>query len=323
MIVIDYDDKIEYSQQAFPDACKPGSALFIACRPDDMQQLHTILGLDESTVRDCMDIDESVRFTAFDGYDFASLVHLDAEGGRIVFHEINLYIARSYLLLVMPVHDDDPKLSALEEKMIGLARSQLSGKHAKSEANECFNQLFFLFFNTLILHFSDTLELLEDRMQALSDRMTRHVEKEHFEDIHALREVAYAVKKVLRAFSYMGSQILCNENEVLSKKKLFLFRNLDTRFRKLYDFSESVYGLSTELLQTYDSKISQRTNDIINKLTLVTLFFGPLTVITGIYGMNFQFMPELNSPWGYPIALLSMAAISAGIYAVMKWKKWL
>ena len=322
MIIIDYAAPKEFSQKSLPSACKSSTSLFVLCRPADIPALNGFFAFDESTVLDCMDIDESVRFTAFDGYDFTSLVHLEIETGKVVFNEINLYISRKYFVLVMPEHNN-AALFALEEKILASARGFLIGGASNPDATERFNQLFFLFFNTLISYFSDTLEILEDRMQALSEEMTRNVEKRHFEDIQTLRENAYSVKKVLRAFSYMGLQILCNENDVLIKKKLFLFRNLDTRFRKLYDFSENVYGLSTQLLQTYDSKISQRTNDVVNKLTFVTLFFGPLTVITGIYGMNFNFMPELKWKWGYPLALLVMLGISIVIYLVMKKKKWL
>ena len=322
MIVMDYSRAKKYSGDVFPGECEPGSELFILCKPKDMLTLHERLGFDESTVLDCMDIDESVRYTVFDGYDFASLVHLESEGNGVAVSEVNLYISKKYLVLVMPERKDE-KLVKLEEKMLGLAQSFLDRKHSHADATECFNQLFFLFFNLLISFFSETLEGLEDRMQALSDEITRQAEEKHFEEIHDLRETAYSAKKVLRALSYIGLQIQCNENDVLCKKKMFLFRNLDTRLRKLYDFSESVYGLSMELQRTYDSKISQKTNDVINKLTFVTLFFGPLTVITGIYGMNFKFMPELNSWWGYPSSLLIMAGISVGIYLIMKKKKWL
>ena len=322
MLVMDYERNREARQAVFPAESGESGALFIACRPGDIHTLHRIFDLDESTVLDCMDVDESVRFTAFDGYDFASLVHLDVEKDKVIFNEINLYISRRYLILVMP-EGDNPKLMALEEKIMAAARGFLGSRQPGADMTEAFDQLFFLFFNTLMTYFSDTLELLEDRMQALSNEITRQVADEHFGAIQSLREAAYAVKKVLRAFSYMGLQILCNENEVISKKKLFLFRNLDTRFRKLYDFSETVYGLSSELLQTYDSKVTQRTNDVINKLTFVTLFFGPLTVITGIYGMNFRDMPELNWQIGYPLSLALMAGISFVIYRVMKKKRWL
>ena len=322
MLIIDYDKGREYSQDLFPQECKDSTALFILCRPNDLLELHSILNLDEDTVRDCMDIDESVRFTAFNGYDFASLVNVEVEEEVISFSELNLYISHQYMILVMP-ECNIKRLAVLEEKMLDAARGFLNGKYSGKNALEYFNQLFFLFFSILISHFSDTLETLEDQMQELSERITRKIEKEHFERINTFRQAAYTLKKLLRAFSYIGLQILCNENDILVKKKLFLFRNLDTRFRKLYDFAENVYGLSTELLNTYDSKITQRTNDIINKLTFVTLFFAPLTLITGIYGMNFRVMPELESPWGYPLTMLAMLGISFCIYFIMKRKKWL
>jgi len=322
MIIIDYSSGKEYSQTTLPNIFTDEPPMFIFCKPNDMLTLHTTLNLDESTVLDCIDIDESVRFTAFDNYDFASLVHIELENDATTFNEINLYISRRYLILVMPEHNSQ-RLLALEEKALASARNYLSDKYSGSDFAEHFNQMVFLFFNVLISHFSDTLEILEDRMQELSDEITCNVKNEHLNTINKLRETAYFIKKVLRAFSYTGLQILCNENNFITKKKLFLFRNLDTRFRKLYDFSESVYGLSSELLNTYDSKITQRTNDVINKLTFVTLFFGPLTVITGIYGMNFHVMPELSWPLGYPFALILMAIISLMIYIVMKKKKWL
>jgi len=320
MIVMDYTEKKEYSQDSFPDACKNSNDLFIFCKPSDVIRFFSLFDLDESTVIDCMDIDESVRFTAFNGYDFASLVHAELKDDEVFFKELNLYISRKYMILVIPEHDSK-KLTTLEEKILETARGFLNGN--SYNAIESFNQLLFIFFNTLIAHFSDMLELLEDKMQALSEDITRQIEDDHFEEIQDLRSMAYTLKKVLRSFSYIGLQILCNENDFIIKKKLFLFRNLDTRFRKLYDFSENVYGLSTELLNTYDSKITQKTNDVINKLAFVTLFFGPLTVITGIYGMNFEHMPELDSPLGYPLTIIAMIVISFGIYLIMKKKKWL
>ena len=321
MIVIDYNQKTEYSTGEFSDIC-PNNPLFIFCHPEDILPLSRILSLDESTVRDCVDIDESVRFTAFDGYDFASLVYMEMVGETLLFKELNLYASRNYFILVMPKHNS-LKLQALEEKIIGTARGFLVNWQINSINPEWANQLFFIFFNLLVVYFSDLLELLEDKMQELSGQITHNMPEESFEAMHNLRTMAYSVKKVLRAFSYMGLQILCNENEIICKKKLFLFRNLDMRLRKLCDFAESVYGLSTELLHTYDSKVAQRTNNIVNKLTSITLFFGPLTVITGIYGMNFAFMPELTYTWGYPLSLLGMAIVSGIIYIILKKKKWL
>jgi len=323
MLVIDYDKNREYSQETFPAECVNSEALFVFCRTGEIETLRDIWDFDESTVLDCVNIDESVRFTAFDGYDFVSLVHMEMQSfGSIVFNEINLYISRGYFILVMPEHASK-KLFAFEAKITAVAQSFLTNRNPSAEMVEYFDQLLFLFFNTLLSDFSDVLELLEDYIEDLSEKITLSVEQEYFDDIQCARKTAYSIKKTLRALSYMGLQVLCNENDIISKKKLFLFRNLDTRFRKIYDFAENVYGLSTELLNTYDSKVTQRTNDIVNKLTFITLFFGPLTVITGIYGMNFDIMPELKWPLGYPFAFALMAVTSLVLYIVLKKKKWL
>jgi magnesium transporter len=77
------------------------------------------------------------------------------------------------------------------------------------------------------------------------------------------------------------------------------------------------------LLNLTMSFAAQRTNDVMRILTLFSVFFMPLTFIAGIYGMNFEFMPELGKKWGYPAVLLLMALVALIIYQWFKRKKWL
>lgn len=113
-----------------------------------------------------------------------------------------------------------------------------------------------------------------------------------------------------------------NEGGFLKNKEINFFKNIDSRLRKLYDFSVSLYDLSSQLISNYDSNIAMKTNDVVTKLTALTVIFGSLTTITGIYGMNFKHMPELAWEYGYPLALLSMAIVSGVTYWIMKKKKW-
>lgn len=78
-----------------------------------------------------------------------------------------------------------------------------------------------------------------------------------------------------------------------------------------------------QLLEIYFSASSQRTNETIRVLTIFSVFFMPMTFITGLYGMNFQLMPELRWKFGYPGVLLVMAVINGLIYFWFKKKKWL
>ncbi|WP_311181767.1 CorA family divalent cation transporter [Hymenobacter volaticus] len=80
---------------------------------------------------------------------------------------------------------------------------------------------------------------------------------------------------------------------------------------------------ATNLMNLYLSLSSQRTNEAMRVLTVFSAFFLPLTFIAGIYGMNFQHMPELTWRLGYPIAMISMVVISVGIYVWFKRKGWI
>ncbi len=76
-------------------------------------------------------------------------------------------------------------------------------------------------------------------------------------------------------------------------------------------------------MNIYISFSSQKTNEVMKILTIFSVFFMPITFIVGIYGMNFDYMPELSKRWGYPIVLLIMAVVTVIIYQWFKRKKWL
>ena len=88
---------------------------------------------------------------------------------------------------------------------------------------------------------------------------------------------------------------------------------------ELADSSRELAGLTTEI---YLSQVSQRTNEVMKVLTLVSSIFIPLTFIVGIYGMNFDFMPELHWELGYPAVLLGMAVVAVGLSVWFRTRGW-
>jgi magnesium transporter len=86
---------------------------------------------------------------------------------------------------------------------------------------------------------------------------------------------------------------------------------------------EEVYDSINSLLHIYISISSQRTNEVMRTLTVFTAFFLPLTFIVGIYGMNFQFMPELQQQYGYPAVIIAMLIITIIIWIWFKRKGWM
>ncbi|MDR1438495.1 MAG: magnesium transporter CorA family protein [Clostridiales bacterium] len=315
MKIYDFSQRLSMDRNSLPDSGIGSGELFILCSAREVPELQRVFGWDESTVLDCADLDESVRYTGYDGYDFVSLVHMELAGGGLLLREINLYISSRYLVLVAPEHDS-PRLRAMETAIC-------SAPESAAEKGAGLGRLYFLIFHQLLADFSDMLEEAEDMMEALAEAITESAAQEQLAEIGRLRKITYTAKKQLRSLSYIGAQILIDENGIIDKKLSRYFRSIDTRLKKLYDFAESLYELGNELLHTYDSRLTIKMTDTVNKLTLLTLFFGPLTVITGIYGMNFRLMPELDWPYGYPLAICLMAAVTLILYRVLKLKKWL
>jgi len=77
------------------------------------------------------------------------------------------------------------------------------------------------------------------------------------------------------------------------------------------------------MLDIYLSSVSNRMNEVMKVLTIIATIFIPLTLIAGIYGMNFQYMPELGWRWGYPVVWLVMLVIGVLMLIYFRRKKWL
>lgn len=97
-------------------------------------------------------------------------------------------------------------------------------------------------------------------------------------------------------------------------------RDLHTKLLTIY---EQIQDEATSVLNIYLSLSARKTNDVMKILTIFSVFFMPLTFIVGIYGMNFEFMPELNHPYGYPMAMAAMIFVSIVIFIWFKRKHWL
>jgi len=86
---------------------------------------------------------------------------------------------------------------------------------------------------------------------------------------------------------------------------------------------EGFRDIAAGMIDLYLSNISQRLNEIIKVLTIVSTIFVPLTFITSLYGMNFDIMPELHWRWGYPVTLLLMLLLSCGMLIFFRRRKWI
>jgi magnesium transporter len=101
------------------------------------------------------------------------------------------------------------------------------------------------------------------------------------------------------------------------------YRDVYDHFLRINDIAEGYRDLVTSALDAYLSVQSNRMNEVMKTLTLISTVMLPLTFIAGVYGMNFDNMPELHWFWGYPFALILMASVGIGILSWFRHKGWI
>jgi magnesium transporter len=102
-----------------------------------------------------------------------------------------------------------------------------------------------------------------------------------------------------------------------------LYQDLRENAENMHLYADELLEDANNLLHLQLGLAAHRTNQIVRVLTLFSVFFMPLTFIVGVYGMNFQYMPELRQRWGYPAVLLFMALVSLVIYLWFRRRGWL
>ncbi len=161
-----------------------------------------------------------------------------------------------------------------------------------------------------ILKFSQDLDALEAKM------FTRHTLPPIQRNIYLLKRKSAICLKMTQLTKDVLFKVAEKVEPTLAQDLRDIYVKHETAFL-------SVTENATQLMNLYLSISSQKTNEVIRVLTIFSVFFMPLTFIVGIYGMNFEVMPELTYPLGYPAIWFAMIAVTLVIYLWFKRRNWL
>lgn len=288
----------------------------ILSTPSELNKLKHILDIDEITFKDCLIFDEHIKLDLFDNYDFLSLNTFELKDRKSVIREVNIYISDNYILVVV---EEDHFIYTYIENLISGCFTDHNPKVALFKIN-------YLIFKQIIINGFENIEKLEDMILEIEDAMLDGATEKHLNDISYVRGLTRTVVKNTRPLLYIGDRIL-KENirhlkySDIKKYNLENLQSIDFGIDKLYNFALSTRELADKLLDIYSSQIAEKTNCLITKLTVLTGVAAPLTIITGIYGMNFRVMPELDFTYGYPVTILVMICIVIFSIVIFKIKK--
>ncbi|MEY5068979.1 MAG: hypothetical protein RLZ47_841 [Bacteroidota bacterium] len=162
-----------------------------------------------------------------------------------------------------------------------------------------------------LLRLTEELELHEARL------FLKSLTQPQLKDLYFLKRQTEIFYKLLLLTDEVIKGIGTDQNDQVAYQDV---KDLHHKLITLYNqLTESL----SNLLNTYISLSAQKTNEVMKTLTIFSMFFMPLTFIVGIYGMNFEYMPELKQQWAYPAVLLLMVLVTFLIFWWVKRKRWL
>lgn len=283
------------------------------CDPQngDLHEVAKQYGLHEASVTDALQADHIPKFERLKGYTFIILRIFsqeardeEADSVKELTNKITIFISDAYIITIHRKEWD--ALEHISEELVKKGECQKTAHVLNEIVKAALNT-----FDTPV------------------NKLTRHIE--YFEEHIFLKEKRTPIIK--------GLYFMKRKVDVLRRILLLTFDIIDkidppgdsnayTRdVRDLYikqqNLFDSLFENTNHLLNIYFNISAHKTNEIIRVLTIFSVFFLPLTFIAGVYGMNFEVMPELKWRMGYPGAMILMVAVTVLIYTWFKRKKWL
>jgi magnesium transporter len=168
----------------------------------------------------------------------------------------------------------------------------------------------------ILEHIGETIEDLQNRLIENPEQEALHQIQHLKRELLTLRKAAWPLREVVSAMERSESPLIQDST------KLYL-RDVYDHIIQVIDTVETYREMLSGMLDIYLSSVSNRMNAVMKVLTVIATIFMPLTFIAGVYGMNFRYMPELGSRWGYPGALVTMVIVGVGMVAWFRRRKWL
>lgn len=167
------------------------------------------------------------------------------------------------------------------------------------------------------------IERLGEMIENLEDEIETNPGEETSQSIHVLKREIINIRKSVWPVRDVISKLIREEQEHISETTRIYFRDVQDHLIQILDNLDTFRDLMAGLRESYQSAVSNRMNQIINLLTIISTIFIPLSFLAGFYGMNFIYMPEFQNPYAYPILIIVMIGIAGTMLFFFKKKNWL
>ena len=239
------------------------------------------------------------------------MVRLDDER-KVHIEQVTLFFGSDYVLTFQERYGDvfDPVRNRVRQNLGPLRRAGA-------------DYLAYALIDTIIDHYYPVIDDISEALERLEEQVMRDPSNRTLGEINRMKGALLDLRRGVWPQRDAVNALVRGDSDFVSEPVRTYFRDTYDHTVQLSDVIETYRDINGGLFNTYLSVVSNRMNEVMKVLTIMASIFIPLTFLAGIYGMNFDSMPELHLPWMYPVLLGLMAIIALGMIVFFRRKGWL
>lgn len=280
---------------------------------EQISDLGKAFGLHPLLLEDVLNVQQRPKLEMYDDHLFIVLkmLHRDAEGQLIVEH-ICLVLGEHYVISFQEVSGDvfDPVRQRLK----------MDGSRLRQRGTD---YLAYALVDMMVDHFHLCVESIGNEIEEKETSFNETVGSEFLQEINNLKRTVLRLRRVVLPCRDVVGRISNPELPFFKDTTLMYIRDAHDHAVQAAENVETYREWLNNLADLYITKVGNQMNEVMKVLTLMGSIFIPLTFIVGVYGMNFDYMPELHWRYGYTGVWVVMILVGVGTIGFFKWKKWM
>lgn len=253
------------------------------------------------------------KFEEFNDYVFMTLkmLGIDKDGSTIIAEHISFILGKNYLISFQEEKGDvfDPIRARLRESKGNIR-------------NRGGDYLFYRLVDAIVDQYFFITDLLSDQIERLEEQVLKSQTSKILHEIQKLKHQLIFLRKSLSPLREAITLLQKNEVKLIQKNTVHYFNDVYEHIIQVTESIEMYREMAANLMDLYQSGINNRMNQVMKVLTIIATIFIPLTFIVGVYGMNFDYMPELRWKYGYFFTWGIMIAVVLLMLKYFRRKKW-
>jgi magnesium transporter len=231
---------------------------------------------------------------------------------ELIFEQVSLVVGKNFVITIqeMPGRDVfDPVRLRIRE----------GGGNARFMASD---YLAYALIDAVVDHFFPIVESLGESIEDMQESLLELPTREKLEGVHEFRKALSQLRRAVWPARDVCARLWREETGLISDRTKPFLRDCYDNTMSIIDLLESYRDAIRNVMDLYISSLSMRTNEVMRVLTIISTIFIPLTFLVGVYGMNFEHMPELHMPFGYEALWAVMLIVALSMVAFFKRQKW-